>query len=56
VIVAVQRELLDRESPLEVSIGFELGYARAWAIFALCVLLDVLRFFERHHEILEPSG
>jgi hypothetical protein len=35
VILAVQRELLERDSPLEPEVGFELGYARAWAIEAL---------------------
>jgi hypothetical protein len=35
-IVAVQHELTQRESPLEPSVGIELGYVRAWAVFALC--------------------
>jgi hypothetical protein len=36
VITAAQQELLGRESPLEPGVGFELGYARASAVFALC--------------------
>jgi len=36
VILAVQQELLERDSPLDVEVAFELGYARAWAVFALC--------------------